>query len=170
MITFVIGGSGSGKSEYAESMITGYPQGKRYYIATMQAFDEEAYAKIRRHRQMRATKGFDTVECQKDLAAADIEPGGDVLLECISNLVANEMFDPLGAGEDTISSVIKGIDRLIEESGNLVIVSNNIFGEGNDYTDETLKYVKTVARINEMIAQRADAVVEVVFGIPVRIK
>ncbi len=170
MITFVIGGSGSGKSEYAESIITGYEPGKRYYIATMQAFDDEAREKIKRHRRMRSSKGFETVECQTNLPGAQIEPGADVLLECISNLVANEMFDPKGAREDTISSVLEGIDRLREISRNLVIVSNNVFGEGDSYTAETRKYVGNIAKINGKIAQRADAVYEVVFGIPLKLK
>lgn len=170
MINFILGGSGSGKSEYAEGLIMGYKPGRRYYIATMQAFDDEAFAKIKRHREMRKDKGFETIECQTGLVHVDIEPNADVLLECISNLVANEMFDPKGAGEDTVNSVMEGIHRLSSSCRNLVIVSNNVFGEGDDYTAETLKYIDNIAKINNMIADRADAVVEVVFGVPVFIK
>ena len=166
MITFVVGGSGSGKSEYAESIIMGYDRVKRYYIATMQAYDDEAHAKIKRHREMRKDKGFDTLECQTGLPELDLEAGADVLLECISNLAANEMFDPSGAGTGTVSSVMKGIDRLIHMCRNLVIVSNNVFCDGQDYSPETYEYMDAVAEINKEIANRADAVVEVVCGIP----
>ena len=166
MVVFVIGGSGSGKSEYAEGVIMGFGRCKRYYIATMQAYDDEARAKIRRHREMRKDKGFDTIECQKGLPLVDIEPGSDVLLECISNLAANEMFDPAGAGPDTVTSVMAGVDRLADMCLNLVIVSNNIFGDGADYSPETSEYIGKVAEINGKIAERADKVVEVVYGIP----
>ena len=92
MILLVIGGSGSGKSAFAEARTAAFPADKKYYIATMQAFDDEALAKIERHRKMRAHKGFETIECQRNLAGAGVSQGSDVLLECISNLVANEMF------------------------------------------------------------------------------
>ena len=45
MIYLVTGGSGSGKSEYAEGLIMGYPCSRRYYVATMEVFGEEGRAK-----------------------------------------------------------------------------------------------------------------------------
>ena len=170
MVTFVVGGSGSGKSEYVEGIIMGGKSPNRYYIATMQAFDDEAFAKIERHRKMRAHKGFETIECQKDLMGAEVTPGSDVLLECISNLVANEMFDPEGAKENTVSAIMEGIDRLHDLTDNFVIVSNNVFGDGDDYSAETLDYIKTIAEVNGRIADISDQVFEVVCGIPVKIK
>ena len=169
MISFVLGGSGSGKSEYAEGEVLALGGSKRYYIATMQPFDTEAYAKIDRHRQMRSTKGFDTIEAQVNLPAVTFPEGErpDVLLECISNLVANEMYSPEGAGEKTVERVLAGVDALAKSSANLIIVSNNVFSDGDDYTPETLKYIDNMAVINNHIADMADRVVEVVSGIPI---
>jgi adenosylcobinamide kinase/adenosylcobinamide-phosphate guanylyltransferase len=63
MITLIIGGSGSGKSEYAENYITEISESKsKYYIATMQAYDNEAQQKINRHRKLRSHKNFQTIE------------------------------------------------------------------------------------------------------------
>ena len=56
MITVITGGSGSGKSAYAESLITGFGEKERIYIATMFPFDEESRRRIQRHRRMRAEK------------------------------------------------------------------------------------------------------------------
>ena len=70
MLTLVIGGAASGKSEYAEARVLTLP-GRRIYIATMEPFDDECRARIRKHRAMRAEKGFETVECYTNLA-----PGG----------------------------------------------------------------------------------------------
>ena len=39
MITLVLGGSGSGKSAYAEHLLDG--KTNKYYIATMQVYDAE---------------------------------------------------------------------------------------------------------------------------------
>ena len=53
MLTLVIGGAASGKSEYAESLVlkTALP---RYYLATMQVWDAECAARVEKHRKMRA--------------------------------------------------------------------------------------------------------------------
>ncbi len=54
----VIGGSGSGKSEFAENICMELPAEEKRYIATMQAFDEESRARIAKHRKARSGKGF----------------------------------------------------------------------------------------------------------------
>ena len=91
MVTLITGGSGSGKSAYAESVITDFGDYERIYIATMYPFDEESHARIRRHRQVRAKKNFQTLECYIGLKDLKVPAGSCVLLECMSNLVANEM-------------------------------------------------------------------------------
>ena len=58
MLVVVTGGSGSGKSAFAEETILSLGEARRIYIATMQAFDEESHRRIRRHRHMRAGKSF----------------------------------------------------------------------------------------------------------------
>lgn len=52
MITLVLGGSGSGKSAYAEHLLDG--KTNKYYIATMQVYDAEGEKKVARHRRLRA--------------------------------------------------------------------------------------------------------------------
>ena len=52
MITLVLGGSGSGKSAYAEHLLDG--KTNKYYIATMQVYDAEGGKKVARHRRLRA--------------------------------------------------------------------------------------------------------------------
>ena len=66
MLTLVLGGAASGKSEYAEALVLrcGLP---RYYLATMQVWDAECAARVAKHRAMRAQKQFATVECPQNL-------------------------------------------------------------------------------------------------------
>lgn len=92
MLVVVTGGSGSGKSAFAEETVLSFGEARRIYIATMQAFDEESHRRIRRHRRMRSGKGFETVERYTALDELVLPKGSVVLLECMSNLVANEMF------------------------------------------------------------------------------
>lgn len=175
MFVLVTGGSGSGKSAYAESRILEFGLGERIYLATMMCFDEESKKRVERHRKMREGKGFETAERFLDLK--NWEPGSrkkegqrTILLECMSNLAANEMFDPAGSGADTAEEIKKGIEGLLAKCDHLVVVTNEVFSDGISYEKETEAYLKALGEINCYMARRADQVVEVVYGIPVMLK
>ena len=176
MMTLIIGGSGSGKSAYAEDyMVSISEDRKKYYIATMQIYDEEGKRKVERHRMLRGGKGFSTIEQPVDIgnAAEKLEDGDKTaLLECISNLTANEMFlGEIPGTEEVITEKIVGeIAVLNRELTHLVIVSNNVFEDGNVYDKTTMAYIRAMGRINQKLAEMADEVVEVVVGIPIVIK
>ena len=142
MIHLVTGGSGSGKSAHAEQCILDFGGTRRVYIATMQPLKE-----------------------------VELEPGSDVLLECMSNLTANEIFDPSGAGKARAEEeILAGVSRLAHQARNLVLVTNEIFSDGYRYEEETMEYQRILGNINVRLAEMADCVTEVVYGIPVRIK
>ena len=172
MMTVVTGGSGSGKSAFAEDKILSFGPGKRIYIATMHPYDEESHKRVARHRKMRAGKGFETVECYTGLKNLDFPENAVVLLECMSNLVANEMF----SGADIVSEdvvvghILQGIKSLSTKVDELVIVSNNVFEDGISYDATTQAYIRALGRINTEVAALADTVTEVVVGIPVPVK
>ena len=156
MLVVVTGGSGSGKSAFAEETILSLGEARRIYIATMQAFDEESHRRIRRHRHMRAGKGFETIERYTELDELLIPKDCVVLLECMSNLVANEMFREGGFHPE-----------VAEKAKHVVIVTNEIFSDGILYEEESEQYKKELGQINQKLAEMAEEVVEVVYGIPV---
>ena len=167
MLTLVTGGSGSGKSAFAEDKILSLGQGKRFYIATMHPYDEESYKRVERHRKMRAGKGFETVECYTGLENLEFPQDAIVLLECMSNLAANEMFEESGAGADTVEAVLRGVRKLKSQVRHLVIVTNEIFSEAASYEGDTVRYQEYLGKINQKLGEMADQVVEVVYGIPI---
>ena len=89
------------------------------------------------------------------------------MLECLSNLLANECFCPEGAGEHAQEAILRGIERLCSAAADIVVVSNEIFSDGTPYDPSTQAYIACLARLNAALSQRADAVVEVVCGIPI---
>lgn len=150
--------------------------GEKYYIATMQIYDEEGQKKVDRHRKLRQGKGFITIEnptnvdlCFENLFCAQSRVA---LLECMSNLVANEMFGEGGIHEtkEVITKITEDIRKLSEKLEHLVIVTNNVFEDGICYDASTMEYLKALGSINCKIAEFADEVTEVVVGIPVVIK
>lgn len=171
MFYLISGGSGSGKSEFAESISVELHEKTEkeqlLYIATMMAYDEEAQKKIWRHRIMRREKGFTTLECFTNLKGTSIPYPCTILLDCLSNLVANEMFSEDGAKENVVEEVLQGVEHLLEKCHNLVIVTNEIFSDGCPYDDTTRQYIRNLGKLNQRLAESADKVVEVVCGIPV---
>lgn len=170
MMILVTGGSGSGKSSFAEDCVLACGEGKRIYIATMYPFDEESKKRVQRHRKMRAGKGFETVECYVGLKNVQVSSESTVLLECMSNLAANEIFREDGAGENAEQEILSGVESLKHQAENLVVVTNEIFSEAASYEEETENYQRVLGTINQRLAQMADSVVEVVYGIPVYYK
>ncbi|MBQ2888088.1 MAG: bifunctional adenosylcobinamide kinase/adenosylcobinamide-phosphate guanylyltransferase [Firmicutes bacterium] len=166
MLALVLGGAASGKSEYAEALAMSL-NAERFYIATMQSYDAESERRIARHREMRRHKGFTTVERALDLEGLHIEHhGGVALLECASTLLGNELCLPGGAAENSAASILAGVLNLRKQGLNLVVVSNDVFAEGLDYSPEMTEYVRQLGLLNRSLAAEADCVVEVVCGLP----
>ena len=115
---------------------------------------------------MRAEKKFTTIECYTGLKHVQVPKGACVLLECLSNLTANEMFQEDGAKERTVEAVLEGIASLEVQAEELVIVTNEIFSDGIEYDEETRRYHSYLGEINRETARRACQVTEVVYGIP----
>ena len=164
MIALFTGGSGSGKSEMAESYACCLAANKKplYYFATMRVWGEEGRARVEKHRRQREGKGFATVECPSRLPL-DIA-GGVILLECLSNRLANAMF---GDGEpDPVGRIVSELDALAEKN-DLVVVTNEIFSDGARYDAETAQYIGNLGLLNQKLARRAQLFVESVYSIPV---
>lgn len=190
MFHIVTGGSGSGKSAYAEELICqghvrqkvagSQPAGKLIYIATMVPRGEETRLKIKRHRDMRDDKGFVTIECSTNLCQLT-ERGGSlyhdlehlneeekpsVLLECMSNLVANELYETKEGESFAVKGIMAGVEGLVRACQNLVIVTNEVCIEVPGNCREMDKYKRILSEINQALCDRADTVTEVIYGIP----
>lgn len=194
MMHVITGGSGSGKSAYAEMWLTGKREKNEagkiicpyLYIATMRPFGAETQKKIERHRKMRAGKGFQTLECYGDLRTLDPAiqvwktnqksenyKAEGILLECVSNLLADVLYREDGSlveDEKVLEIIVGGIRYLNTQTDRLAIVTNEVHSDLQNYSDETKKYMELLGRINQELGKMADQVTEVVYGIPVRIK
>lgn len=166
MMILISGGSGSGKSAFAEKKVTESTAANRVYLATMEVWGEEDRQRVRRHREMRREKGFSTIEQTKNVGDLTVSTDSVLLLEDLSNLTANECFG--GAGfEGAFERILNGVLRLNEQTSDLVIVTNELFSDGIRYPEETTRYLELLARLNCSLAERADEVYEVVAGIPI---
>ncbi|MCF2682123.1 bifunctional adenosylcobinamide kinase/adenosylcobinamide-phosphate guanylyltransferase [Faecalicatena contorta] len=177
MIHLITGGSGSGKSSYAEDWLIHKRRRPSsvpcVYIATMMPFGEDAAKKIERHQKLRAGKGFLTIERYTDLSGLFVPDNQGILLECMSNLAANELYRADGSqndAEEVCDRILQGIHCLQRQTPCLAIVTNEVNSDINAYSRETEQYRELIGRINQRIGKIADRVTEIVYGIPVVIK
>ena len=163
MMTLIVGGAASGKSQLAEALAVRDTGSPRVYLATMEPFDQECLRRIEKHRRMRADKGFETVECYRNLAEVQVSPNSTVLLECMGNLAANELYG--GSGCQAEERILSGIRTLRAQCGHLIVVSNEVCSGGSRYEGDTIPYLKLLGRLNCRMAAMADHVSEAVCGV-----
>ncbi|WP_409969946.1 bifunctional adenosylcobinamide kinase/adenosylcobinamide-phosphate guanylyltransferase [Bengtsoniella intestinalis] len=166
MMIVVSGGSGSGKSAFAENLAVQRHPSPLQYIATMQVWDAECEARVARHREMRAGKGFATVECPSGLDTLTLPTPCSVLLEDLPNLVANEFFSDQPR-ETASERIYRGLDHIYRQCDLLVVVTNELFSDGLRYDEETNAYLALLAQINRGLAALSTEVYEVVAGLPI---
>lgn len=165
-LTLVLGGARSGKSTYAESLISAKPSPWRY-IATAQAFDNEMEERIATHRARR-DEHWQTVDAPHDLAQAlaACPKGQPVLVDCLTLWLSNRML----AEADIDAETRKLADVLARPTGHWVLVSNEV---GSGIVPENAlarRFRDEAGRLNQKIAALADEVVLVVAGLPVKVK
>lgn len=169
-LSLVLGGASSGKSAFAETLVTatGRP---RVYIATAQAFDSEMQTKIEQHRSQRGPD-WRTIEEPLEIATAlaGVSPGDVVLIDCASLWLTNHLLagNDLGGVSDALCASLAA--SLATSAAPVVIVSNEV-GQGI-VPDNALsrQFRAAQGRLNQRLAAQAGLVVAVMAGLPLVLK
>jgi len=164
-LTVIIGTPDSGKSQLAERLVCETSdEHNRFYIATMIPYGEEGLKRVEKHRRLREGKEFQTIEKSLDVDQAihqmDRPQDSSVLLECISNLVANEMFERKTPEEEIVDILVTQVKRLADGVGSLYVVTNE-FDISSTEDADTKKYIRCNSMVNKLLLQMADEVFEV---------
>ena len=175
-IILVTGGSRSGKSAFAQKTAEALP-GPRAYIATCPVIDPETEERIRKHREARHGKDWETIEETVDLAGAVRRAVGYrvLLVDCLTLWINNLLYEAEKRGEIFTEEAAAGLCRELTDScmafGGTVIFVTNELGMGIVPDNETARRFRDIAgRCNQEIAAAADTVTLVVSGIPLRLK
>jgi adenosylcobinamide kinase/adenosylcobinamide-phosphate guanylyltransferase len=183
-IVLITGGARSGKSSYAENLAKESDEDV-LYIATAVPFDDEMKDRIAKHRESRPSN-WCTHEGYRNLKQVfeDVTMSFEViLLDCITVMVTNIMFDLIGEDVELLSAmdlsriekeVMKEVSDFvisIEENSKTVIFVTNELGSGLVPEYKLGRIFRDIAgRVNQYLAGKADEVFMVVCGIPVKIK
>lgn len=157
MITLVLGGTRSGKSEVAETLLAGTPDPVTY-VATGRVTDGDMAIRVAAHRARRPA-GWATVEAGADL--------GGVL----GGLTGHVLVDSLGtwiAGHEDLAPDTPGLCAALgtraEGRGDTVIVSEEVGLGVHPTTEVGRRFADALGTLNQAVAAVSDRVLLVVAG------
>jgi adenosylcobyric acid synthase len=176
-LILVTGGARSGKSRYAEALVTHYLGGNEpaLYLATLSAGDDEMGRRIAAHRARRP-ESWRTLETPLAPATALSKSSERViLLDCLSGLIANILLADETEGEDVLlEAVVNAVDELIRAAQTarktLVIVTNEVGSGVVPAYPLGRRYRDALGLANARVAAAADAVALCVVGLPQTLK
>jgi adenosylcobinamide kinase/adenosylcobinamide-phosphate guanylyltransferase len=158
VLSLVLGGARSGKSELAESMV----DGDVVYVATGVVTDDDMGARIAAHK-LRRPPEWETVEAGADLVVAlrAIDGSRPVLVDSLGTWVALvEGFDADGL---ELASVLR------QRAGATVVVSDEVGLGVHPETEVGRRWRDAIGDVNRAVADVADEVLLVVAGRTLRL-
>lgn len=178
----ITGGARSGKSRHGERLVQGMAE-RVLYIATSMIFDDEMAERIK-HHQLSRPAHWRTVEAWRDVPAVitpENDPQEAILLECITTLISNLLFDFVGdtpeeswdyvAIEAHIDAHITQLLAACAACPSPVVLVTNEVGMGIVPENRLARHFRDIAgRVNQRLAEQAEQVWLVVSGIGVKIK
>ena len=175
------GGARSGKSEFAEQLALSL-KGRKAYVATGQAFDDEMKDRIKKH-QLRRGKEWITFEIPLHLHKnwEEIKNVSDVILiDCLTMFTSNHVFahGDINTQEDSnrIESIILEELRLLLQDINnsndkTVIFVTNEIGLGIVPENKLARYFRDITgRVNREVASTANKMYLTISGITIELK
>ena len=157
---FITGGIKSGKSSYALKRAN-LLEGNKNFLATAIPFDKEMEDRITRHKEERGSE-YNTIEASLEI---NLHSKDNLILDCVTVWMNNLFYKER---EDDWENILKSF--LQTNTGNIIIVSNEV-GLGNIPMDPTArKYNEYLAAANKTIAKSMNEVVLMVSGLPLWVK
>ena len=175
------GGARSGKSEFAERLALA-TAGRKAYVATGQAFDEEMIDRIKKHQERRG-EIWNNFEVPLHLADEweNISKSADVILiDCLTMFTTNHMMahGSIQGQQDANqleAAVLTELESLLAsikscEDKTVIFVTNEI-GLGIVPDNKLARYFRDIAgRVNRTVAMAADKLFLTISGVTIELK
>lgn len=166
-IILITGGARSGKSSYAEKLALSLSDAP-VYLATARIWDEEFHERVRRHQARRGPQ-WTNIEEEKLLSRHDLA-GRVVLVDCLTLWATNFFFDLDSDVDRALAALQAEFDRFTAQDATFILVTNEIGMGGTSDNAIQRHFTDLQGWMNQYVAARADEVVLMVSGIPVKIK
>lgn len=166
-IILVTGGQRSGKSSYAQRLALQNAENP-VYLATSRVWDEEYRERIRRHQQERGPR-WTNIEEEKQLSRHKLA-GRVVVVDCLTLWSTNFFFDNDGQADLSLVQLKEEFDKFTAQDAVFIFVTNEIGMGGVSENSVQRHFTDLLGWVNQYVAERADEVVLMVSGVPVKIK
>lgn len=168
MIYLITGGERSGKSSYAQDLAMELSPNPMY-VATARKWDGDFQNRIDRHQAERDERWVN-VEKEKHLSEIDFS-GNVAIVDCVTLWLTNFFVDTKNDVELSLEQAKAEFDALVTQKDATIIIITNEIGMGvHAQTHIGRKFTELQGWMNQYLAKKADEVVFMVSGIPVKIK
>lgn len=165
-VILITGGARSGKSQYAERLALSLSPNP-VYVATAHVWDDEFRERVRKHQERRGAE-WTNIEEEKHLSSHDLT-GRVAVIDCVT-LWCTNFFYELQDVQQSLEAMKREFDRFTEQDATLIFVTNEIGMGGVSENAVQRKFTDLQGWMNQYVASKADEVILMVCGIPVRVK
>ena len=165
-IVLITGGARSGKSRYAEELALSLSKNP-VYVATAHVWDEEFAERVKKHQERRGPE-WTNIEEEMLLSRHDLT-GRVAVIDCITLWCTNYFFQMQEV--DTALETIKAeFDKFTARDATYIFVTNEIGMGGVSENAVQRKFTDLQGWMNQYVASKADEVILMVSGIPIKVK
>jgi len=164
---FITGGARSGKSRYAQQLAL-ERSGSPVYVATARIWDAEFGQRVERHRQDRDER-WTLLEEEKWLSRLPLD-GKVAVIDCVTLWITNFFSDLKYDIDACLAACNAEFDALLQQNTTLLVISNEIGMGLHADTESGRKFTDLQGWINQSLAAKADEVIFMVSGLPLKVK
>ncbi len=168
-IILITGGQRSGKSSYAEQLALSLSP-TPVYVATAHVWDEEFRQRVLHHQARRGPQ-WTNIEEEMYLSRHDLT-GRVAVIDCVTLWLTNFYFAASDGsqGDGVLNEVKAEFDRFTTSDATYIFVTNEIGSGGVSDNAVQRRFTDLQGWLNQYIAAKADEVILMVSGIPVKVK
>ena len=166
-IILITGGQRSGKSSKAEELALSLSESP-VYLATAHVWDEEFRERVRKHQERRGPQ-WTNIEEEIHLSHHDLS-GRVVVIDCVTLWLTNFFFQLDSQVDKSLEAAMKEFDAFTQNDATYIFVTNEIGSGGTSENAIQRKFTDLQGWMNQYIASKADEVILMVSGIPVKVK
>ncbi len=165
-IILITGGARSGKSRYAEKLALSLSKNP-VYVATAHVWDDEFRERVKKHQERRGSE-WTNIEEEQQLSRHDLT-GRVAVIDCITLWCTNFFFQ-MKKVDTALEALRAEFDRFVAQDATFIFVTNEIGMGGVSENAVQRKFTDLQGWMNQYVANKADEVVLMVSGIPIKVK
>ena len=166
-LILITGGQRSGKSSYAEQLVlslSDFP----VYMATAHIWDNEFKERVDKHKARRGPQ-WTNIEEELYLSRHDLS-GRVAVIDCVTLWLTNFFYANDSDVNKSLEAAKAEFDAFTQYDATYIFVTNEIGSGGVSENALQRKFTDLQGWMNQYIASKANEVIWMVSGIPVKIK